>query len=213
LVTAALKGPAQEGQAVFSIALASLLDRAQSPGSVIKTAARLSPIAGSIADEKLADLAAAPAPGLPTEDPVRAAHMAEEMVSLLKELETAPPGHQTDRRSIISPLLNQIGKASEAAARHMVERQLLPALQNPNAKHRAAVVVNIEHLARALRRIEMAGRRAGIVDAFDELEQLYKQKLKATLNALDGGGLQRPDVIRIAEILLGSEQAMVLGGH
>jgi len=213
LVTAALKGPAQEGQAVFSIALASLLDRAQSPGSVIKTAARLSPIAGSIADEKLDDLAAAPAPCLPTEDPVRAAHMAEEMVSLLKELETAPPGRQTDRRSITSPLLNQIGKASEAAARHMVERQLLPALQNPNAKRRAAVVVNIEHLARALRRIEMAGRRAGIVDAFDELEQLYKQKLKATLNALDGGGLQRPDVIRIAEILLGSEQAMVLGGH
>jgi hypothetical protein len=95
----------------------------------------------------------------------------------------------------------------------MVERQLLPALQNPNAKHRAAIVVNIEHLARALRRIEMAGRRAGIVDGFDELERLYKQKLKATLNALDGGGLQRPDVIRIAEILLGSEQAMVLGGH
>jgi len=213
LVTAALKGPAQEGQAVFSIALASLLDRAQSPGSVIKTAARLSPIAGSIADEKLDDLAAAPLLSLPTEDPVRAAHMAEEMVSLLKELETAPPGRQTDRRSIISPLLNQIGKASEAAARHMVERQLLPALQNPNAKHRAAIVVNIEHLARALRRIEMAGRRAGIVDGFDELERLYKQKLKATLNALDGGGLQRPDVIRIAEILLGSEQAMVLGGH
>lgn len=213
LVTAALKGPAQEGQAVFSIALASLLDRAQSPGSVIKTAARLSPIAGSIADEKLDDLAAAPLLSLPTEDPVRAAHMAEEMVSLLKELETAPPGRQTDRRSIISPLLNQIGKASEAAARHMVERQLLPALQNPNAKHRAAIVVNIEHLARALRRIEMAGRRAGIVDGFDELERLYKQRLKATLNALDGGGLQRPDVIRIAEILLGSEQAMVLGGH
>ena len=208
-----MKGQAQEGQRVFRIALASLLDRAQSPGSVIKTAARLSPIAGSIADEKLDDLAAAPLLSLPTEDPVRAAHMAEEMVSLLKELETAPPGRQTDRRSIISPLLNQIGKASEAAARHMVERQLLPALQNPNAKHRAAVVVNIEHLARALRRIEMAGRRAGIVDGFDELEQLYKQKLKATLNALDGGGLQRPDVIRIAEILLGSEQAMVLGGH
>jgi hypothetical protein len=51
------------------------------------------------------------------------------------------------------------------------------------------------------------------VDGFDELERLYKQRLKATLNALDGGGLQRPDVIRIAEILLGSEQAMVLGGH
>jgi hypothetical protein len=30
------------------------------------------------------------------------------------------------------------------------------------------------------------------------------------MNALDGGGLQRHDVIRIAEILLGTEKAMEL---
>jgi hypothetical protein len=70
----------------------------------------------------------------------------------------------------------------------------------------------MEHLARALRRLEKAGRRAGVTQGFDELERAYRQRLKAILNALDGGGLQRADVIRIAEILLGPEKALELTG-
>ena len=212
LVTAALKGPAQEGQAVFSLALVSVMQKAQSPASVIRTATRLSPIAGSIADGKIDELTKAPPSSLPIQDPVRAAHMAEEYVSLLKELEAAPPGRQLDRRSVIGPLLSQIGKVIEDAARQIAERQLLPALQNPNGKRRAAIVVNIEHLARALRRLELAGRRSGITQGFDELERTYRQRLKAILNALDGGGLQRADVIRFSEILLGPEKSLELTG-
>jgi hypothetical protein len=210
MVTAALKGPAQDGQVAFGLALVSLMQKAQSPASVIRTAARLSPIAGSIADEKIDELMKAPPSSLPIQDPVRAAHMAEEYVSLLKELEAAPVGRQTDRRSVTAPLLSHMGKVSEEAARQIAERQLLPALQNPNAKRRAAIVVNIEHLARALRRLEMSGRRAGVTQGFDELAQTYRQRLKAILNALDGGGLQRADVIRFSEILLGPEGAQEL---
>ena len=208
LVTAALKGPAQEGQVAFGLALLSLLQKAQSPASVIRTAAMLSPIAGSIADDRIDELVKAPPTSLPIQDPVRAAHMAEEYVSLLKELETAPVGRQSDRRRIIAPLLNQIGKVIEDTARQIAERQLLPALQDPNAKRRAAVVVNIEHLARALRRLEMAGRHAGIFQGFDDLEFTYRQRLKAVLNGLDGGGLQRADVIRISELILGPAKAL-----
>ena len=90
------------------------------------------------------------------------------------------------------------------------ERQFLPAIKDPNAKRRAALVLNIEYLARALRRLDEAGRRAGFLEGFDNLRLAYTQKLKATMNALDGGGLQRHDVIRIAEILLGTEKAMEL---
>jgi len=212
LVTAALKGPTRESQATLSLALVSLMQKAQSPASVIRTAARLSPIAGNIADEKIDELIKAQPVNLPIQDPVRAAHMAEEYVSLLTELGAAPPGRQTDRRRVISPLLSKIGKVIEGAARQIAERQLLPALQNPNAKRRAAIVLNIEHLARALRRLEMAGRRSGITQGFDELERAYRQRLKAILNALDGGGLQRADVIRISEILLGPEKALELAG-
>jgi len=210
LVTAALKGPAQEGQAAFSLALVSLMDKAQSPASVIRTAARLSPIAGSIADEKIDELIKAPPSNLPIQDPVRAAFVADEYVSLLKELESAPPGRQMDRRGVIGPLLNQIGKVTQDAARQIAERQMLPTLQDPNAKRRAASVLNMEHLARALRRLEKAGRRTGMMQGFDELERAYRQRLKAILNALDGGGLQRADVIRIAEILLGPEKTLEL---
>ena len=212
LVVAALKGPAQEDKALFGIALTSLLHQAQSPGTVLATAARLSPIAGSIADEKLEELLHSPAPALPTDDPVRAAHMAEEYVVLLKELETAPTGRLKDRRALIVPLLRKIGKASEETAQYVFDRQFIPALHEPNAKRRAALVLNIEHLARALRRLEEAGRRAGHFEVFDGLRLGYTQKLKATLNALDGGGFQRHDMVRIAEILLGTEKATAMAG-
>ena len=210
LVIAALKGPAQEGQVVFSLALASLLHRAQSPGSVLATAGRLSPIAGNIADEKLDELQRNPLQSLPAEDSVRAAHMAEEYVALLKELETAPPGRHKDRRAITTPLLQDLATLSLETIQKIYERQLLPALQGPNDKRRAAAILNIEYLARALRRLDEAGRRAGFLEGFDRIRSTYVQKLKAIMNALDGGGLQRHDVIRFAEILLGRERAMSL---
>jgi hypothetical protein len=210
LVMRALKGPAQEGQAVFRLALTSLLHRAQSPGSVLATAARLSPIAGNIADDKLSELQREPLQSLPAEDAVRAAHIAEEYAMLFKELETAPPGLIKDRRAIIRPLLNNLAKLISETAQKIYDRQFLPALQDPNAKRRAAVVLNIEYLARALRRLEEAGRNAAAFEAFDQLRLAYAQKLKACLDALDGGGLQRHDIIRLAEILLGTEKAMAL---
>ncbi|MCA3420263.1 MAG: hypothetical protein INF88_15320 [Roseomonas sp.] len=210
LVIGALKGPAQEGPAVFSLALISLLHHAQSPGSVLATAARLSPIAGNIADDKLVELQREPLKNLPAEDAVRAAHQAEEYVALIKELETAPPGYIKDRRAAIRPILEKIANLVFETTSRIYDRQFLPALQEPNAKRRAAVVINTEYLARALRRLEDTGRRAGAYEAFDRLQLAYRQKLKASLDALDGGGLQRHDVFRLAEILLGTEKAMAL---
>lgn len=210
LVSAALKGPAQEGQVIFGLALTSVLHNAQSPGSVLAIAARLSPIAGNIADDKLAELQRNPVLALPAEDPVRAAHMAEEYIALLKELETAPAGRGSDRRAVIAPLLRNLSTLILETTQKIYDRQFLPALNDPNAKRRAAVVLNIEYLARALRRLDEAGRRAGFLDGFDKLRLAFTQKLRATINALDGGGLQRHDVIRIAEILLGTEKAMEL---
>ena len=212
LVINALRGPAREGMAVFSMALFSLLDRAHSPGSVLKTAARLSPQAGSIADLKLEELSLLPVPSLPIEDPVRAAHMAEEYVLLLKELESAPAGRIKNRREFIAPLIEKIGEAAEATATRIVERQFLPALENPNMTRSAAIVVNLEHLARSLRRLEDAGRRAGQSEAFDVLQQRCAQKLRVTFRILDGGGLQAFQVSRIAEILLGTETAIAMEG-
>jgi hypothetical protein len=210
LVAAALKGPAEEGEAVFSIALLSLLDRAQSPGSVLATAARLSPIASNIADEKLRELQSAPFPILPAEDPVRAAHIAAEYVALLKEFENLLSGRSKERQAVINPLMQNIGEAIKEVTQQIIRRQFLPALNEPNAKRRAAVVLNIEILARALRRLEEAGRRAGRFQAFDKVQISHSAKLKSILNGLDGGGLQRHDVIRIADILMGAEKAMEL---
>ena len=210
LVAAALKGPAEEGEAVFSIALLSLLDRAQSPGSVLATAARLSPIASNIADQKLRELQNAPLPILPAEDPVRAAHIAAEYVALLKELESILSSRSDARQAVITPLLEKIGGAIKEVTQQIIQRQFLPALNEPNAKRRAAVVLNIEILARALGRLEEAGRRAGRFEAFDKLQVSHAVKLRSILNGLDGGGLQRHDVIRIADILLGAEKAMEL---
>lgn len=210
LVMAALKGPAEEGQAAFSLAVASLLDRAQSPSSVLSTATRISGVAVSIIDETLQALQRNPLPTLPSEDPVRAAQIAEEYVALLSEFEIASRGRIKDQQKIFAPLLDNIGSVIKEATQQIINRQFLPALHEPNAKRRAAVVLNIEILARALRRLEEAGRRAGRFQAFDNLQISHSAKIKAILNALDGGGLQRHDIMRFAEILLGTEKAMAL---
>lgn len=210
LVINALKGPAQGGPVAFGMALLSVLHQAHSPGSVLTTAARLSPIAGNIADNKLEELQNLPLPALPVEDPVRAAHLAEEYVTLLKELETAPPGRLPNRREVTGPLLEKLGTAAEIAATAILEQQFLPALDEPNEKRRAATILNIEHLARSLRRLEDAGRRAGRVDAFNILQQRYVQKLRITARIIEDGGFQVLDITRIAEILLGPDQARAL---
>jgi hypothetical protein len=44
-------------------------------------------------------------------------------------------------------------------------------------------------LARALGRLEEAGRRAGRFEAFDKLQVSHAVKLRSILNGLDGGGL------------------------
>jgi hypothetical protein len=72
--------------------------------------------------------------------------------------------------------------------------------------------VNIEHLARSLRRLEDAGRRAGQGEAFSILQQRTAQKLRITLRVLDGGGFLPVEISRIAEILLGTETAMAMEG-
>ncbi|MFN7672853.1 MAG: hypothetical protein ACK5O0_01405, partial [bacterium] len=210
LVLAALKGPAEEGQAAFSLAVASLLDRAQSPSSVLATATRISAIAVSIIDENIQALQRNPLPPLPSEDAVRAAQIAEEYVALLSEFEIASRGRIKDQQKIFTPLLDNIGSVIKEATQQIIKLQFLPALHEPNAKRRAAVVLNIEVLARALRRLEEAGRRAGHFQAFDNLQTSHSVKLKSILNGLDGGGLQRHDIIRFAEILLGTEKAMAL---
>jgi hypothetical protein len=115
-----------------------------------------------------------------------------------------------DRPAVIRPLLDNLARLISETAQKIYDRQFLPALQDPNAKRRAAAVLNIEYLARALRRLEDAGRRAGAFEAFDRMRLAYGHKLKACLDALDGGGLQRHDIIRLAEILLGSEKALAL---
>jgi hypothetical protein len=210
LVINALKGPAKEGSAVFGMALLSLLQQAHKPGSVLTTAARLSPLAGRIADDKIEELSRLPVPSLPSEDPVRAAHIAEEFVAFLRELEMAPQGRLKNRRELITPLFGEIGKAAAATATEIAKEKLLPALEDPNQRHRAAAIVNIEHLARSLRRLENAGRRAGQGDDFDALRRRYGQKLRTTLKILDGGGFQPVEVTRFAEILLGTEAAMAM---
>jgi hypothetical protein len=176
----------------------------------LATAARLSPIASNIADEKLRELQSAPLPILPAEDPVRAAHIAAEYVALLKEFENLMSGRSKERQAVINPLMENIGEAIKEVTQQIIQRQYLPALNEPNAKRRAAVVLNIEILARALRRLEEAGRRAGRFQAFDKVQISHAVKLRSILNGLDGGGLQRHDVIRIADILMGAEKAMEL---
>ena len=211
LVTQALQGLAKEGQEFFSMGLINLLQDAASPGSVFAAAARLSPIAGTVADEKMEERLRHGPPPLPIEDPVRAAHEAEECVTLIREVEAAAAGRHRDRRPLLAPLVKQMDQACQEALSAIVEKQFLPALRDPNAKRRPAIILNLEVLARALKRLEAAGRRCGNPEFYDDLQRRYANTLKALVNGLDGGGLLQTDIFRLMEILLGTETALAMG--
>ncbi len=102
-------------------------------------------------------------------------------------------------------------QACQEALSAIVEKQFLPALRDPNAKRRPAIILNLEVLARALKRLEAAGRRCGNPEFYDDLQRRYANTLKALVNGLDGGGLLQTDIFRLMEILLGTETALAMG--
>jgi hypothetical protein len=208
-----LVGCVQRDPGLFRLIAAAMLFRTEFPDSVTRIvrdiATRLDRpavlgVVAEVAEALKADLEAPLAkPGLGAE---RRGQAAMRLVSIVSVLEGMPRfdalaieaarilGRQftvTVRDSVIAPL-------AELARAGAADADALRAL---------------ETAAHAAKRIEAAGRLAGATSTFREALAAARQPVRALMRAAAGGpagGIGRAEIARLAEILLGSDEAMAL---
>ncbi|MCA3340579.1 MAG: hypothetical protein INF90_18850 [Roseomonas sp.] len=209
-VRTALTPLAAEGTTALAVGLTTLLQKATSPGLVAMAASSLSDQAGIIADAALDEWLANARVTLPGEDLVAAASLAETFGRAFQDLENAPPTRNPRR----GERLIQLRQEAEITCRLAYEDGLaeeifrkLPLLASAATPEQ---VTALEGQARALRRIELIGRRYGIDHGYDGAAKRIVQALNETKQHLTSLGLTKLDLARLGEILLGPEAALDL---
>lgn len=209
-VRAALAPIAQEDPVAFSMALATLMQKATSPGMVALAAANLSPSAAIMADAAVDHWLGNARGSLPTEDLPQAATMAESFGRSLQDLENAPPTRNPNRAERLVGLRQEAEESCRVVYEQGLETEIMRAL--PLLQHAATPeqIMALEAQARALRRIELIGRRYGIAHGYDGAAKRIEKAIETTRRNLSPGGMTALDLARLAEILLGGEAALEL---
>jgi hypothetical protein len=207
-VRAALSPMADEDSPAFSMALATLMLKATSPGQVAREAARLSEKATSIADAAVDDWLEKASFELPAEDIITSASFAEAFGRAFQDLENAPTTRNPRRGSRLVQLRQEAEVTCRLAYEHGLETHIIRQLPSLCTAATPELILTVEGQARALRRIESIGRRYGLDHGYDGAAQRIAAALEAARRALKPGGMTRLDLARLAEILLGPEAAL-----
>jgi hypothetical protein len=209
-VRAALAPMAEEDTNSFAIGLATLLQKATSPGMVALTASGLSDQAGIIADAALDDWLAKARVTLPGEDLAAAASLAESFGRAFQDLENAPPTRNPRRGERLVQLRQEAEVTCRLAYEDGLEAEIMRKLPLLASAATPEQVTALEGQARALRRIELIGRRYGVDHGYDGAAKRIIAALRATKHTLAPLGLTKLDLARLGEILLGPEAALDL---
>jgi hypothetical protein len=207
-VRAALSPMADEESPAFSMALATLMLKATSPGQVAREAARLSEKAASIADTAVDDWLEKARVQIPGEDLITAASFAESFGRAFQDLENAPPTRNPRRGARLVQLRQEAEITCRLAFEEGLETQILGQLQSLCSAATPEHILALESQARALMRIETIGRRYGLDHGYDGAAKRITAALEAAKRGLEPDGMTRLDLARLAEILLGPEVAL-----
>lgn len=211
-VRSALAPMAAEPGPVFAMGLATLMQKATSPGSVAMAAAGLSDRAGSIADAAVDEWLGGARVTLATEDLAAAALSAESFGRAFQDLENAPTTRNPKRAERLVQLRQEAEEACRLAYEQGLDAEILRQLPFLCTAATAEQINALETQARALRRIELIGRRYGIDHGYEGAAKRIGVAIHEAKQKLEPGGLTRLDLARMAEILLGTEAALdVLG--
>ncbi|MCA3414224.1 MAG: hypothetical protein INF84_06445 [Roseomonas sp.] len=207
-VRAALSPMAGENSPAFGMALATLMQKATSPGQVAREAARLSDKAGIIADAAVDDWLERARVQLPSEDLITAAGFAESFGRAFQDLENAPATRNPLRGARLVQLRQEAEVTCRLAYEEGLETHILRRLPNFCVSATPELILAMEAQARALRRIENIGRRYGTDHGYDGTGRRVAAALETARQALEPGGMTKLDLARLAEILLGPEAAL-----
>jgi hypothetical protein len=211
-VRAALIPMATEDSAVFAIGLATLMQKATSPGMVALAAAGLSDRAGSIVDAAVDDWLDKARVSLPSDDLAAAAALAESFGRAFQDLENAPPTRNPRRAERMVQFRQEAELTCRQAYEEGLQAEILRQLPLLATSATAEQIHALEGHARGLRRLELIGRRYGIDHGYDGAAKRISDALAATKQALAPAGLTKLDLARLGEILLGPEAALQLLG-
>lgn len=211
-VRVALSPMAGQDSPAFSMALATLMQRATSPGQVAREAARLSEKAASMADAAVDDWLEKAQVQLPAEDLVTAAIFAESFGRAFQDLENAPTTRNPRRGVRLVQLRQEAEVTCRLAYESGLEAHIIRQLPALAAAATPDLILAMEDQARALRRIETIGRRYGLDHGYDGAAGRIAATLSATRKTLEPGGMTPLDLARLAEILLGPDAALGLLG-
>jgi hypothetical protein len=211
-VRAALAPLAQEDNDAFTIGLATIMQKATSPGLVAAASAGLSPRAPAICDAAVDDWLANARVALPAEGLATAASLAESFGYAFRDLENAPLTSNPQRGEKLVQLRQEAAETCRLAYEEGLDAEILRTLPLLCSAATSEQISALEGHARALRRIELVGRRYGIDHGYEGAARRIGAAINDAKLKLEPTGMTRLDLARLTEILLGSEAALeVLG--
>jgi len=213
----ALEGPAAEGGVALEVVLRGLMRRTPRPASLAALALRLAP-AGSARetravqealDEALRRPGAGPAAAGDRAGQARQAALdATAALSLIEDFEASGFLDLPARRGRVQAIRKAADEACRASFGHLLAEEMvapLAALRRDGATASDGTVLALEETARALRRVEGAGRRLGWAEGYDAA--LRAAAAEVVRNAA-ATGLGRIEQLRLVEMLAGSRAAL-----
>ena len=211
-VKAALAPMAQEDTEAFAMGLATIMQKATSPGLVAAAAAGLSARATAIADAAVDEWLAGARVALPAEGLAMAASFAESFGYAFRDLENAPPTSNPRRGEMLVKLRQDASETCRLAFEEGLDAEILRTLPLLCSSATSEQISALEAQARALRRIELVGRKYGIDHGYEGAARRIGAAIDEAKLKLNPAGMTRLDLARLAEILLGPEAALdVLG--
>lgn len=205
LIRAAMEAAAGEDATVREAMLATLLLKAAQPGTVAAAAARFLPAAA--VDAALERWMAESRPDFAVGDARGAARLAEDFLRAIADLETSGALRRPEQRQALQAMRSEVAEACRTTYAETAARDIVAPLKAMGARLSDAAIGAMEAAARALRRLELAGRSLGGGTAYDSAVR----RLTETFAELRAAAAAHPaDLARLVEILAGPDEAMKL---
>jgi len=202
--------PSLGNEAVFAACLATLMRFSTAPWAVASAAGTLGPMPRLVAERALDAYIETMPPVIDAQAPGASAQRAQHFVDVCEALENGLPDGRPERRQRLRHLRHETDRACRAAYAGALEQILMQPLAGLAATAGIADIIAIEHSARQIRGLGLAGRRIGGTGSYDAAERGLPDAMARLLQHGTPAGLSRIDMARLAEILCGPDAAAKL---
>jgi hypothetical protein len=206
LLRAALIGPAEESRHVLAAAMAALMLRAPNP-TVFASLIKDNPIPNAaVVEDMLNKRLAAAQLELAEAEFGAGAHLAEQTLLLLEELEAVPRRQSILAASDLVAHRRNLEHFCRSTYREIVSVHVVQGLLNTQ-KDDLENLAEIEAMAQAARSLEDTGQRAATSQSYAVIKDDFRTRMDKALRSSSPPAISARDIARIGEILVQSTAA------